>query len=82
MITEAVISIINYLPDAHIWELPIFGSQIYSALSSAVLAYYGAVETIPFLDFLSDVFVYVIIPFEMMLLALKVFLGNHRPIND
>ncbi len=65
--------------EAKIANLPFVGSFLNTTLLSVSGTWNAFVVTFPYAGIAWDVFVYVIVPFEVIMLFLKVFLGSRVP---
>jgi len=52
---------------------------VYSTLALAMGYYNSAMQTLPFLELPFHMFLWVILPFELLLLVAKLFLGQRLP---
>jgi len=77
------VSVVFYwLPEVTIEDLPYLGSSVSDLLITMIRYWNSAVETVPYLQLGMDIFIYIIIPFELLLLVAKFFLGHHVPTNS
>jgi len=87
MITQTIINffigvinaVFNALPTANLSELPIIGSTITDTLQTIVETWNAFMVTFPYAIVLWNCFIYVILPFELLLLLAKFFLGHRTP---
>lgn len=71
--------VMSIVPEVTIGSVPIVGPFIVTYLGMAV-GYWNTFEGIlPYVGIVKDMFVYVIIPFEVTLLLVKVFFGSRTP---
>jgi len=71
-----------WLPVVTIADIPYLGTSLRVILETVVTYWYGAMETLPYLQIVWDTFILVIMPFEILLLAVKFFLGSRVPIHN
>jgi len=71
--------IFTLLPHVTISSLPIIGEFLSSTLIQMVRVWNAFIETFPYAQVGWDVFKYVIIPFEGLMLLGKFFLGSRMP---
>jgi len=69
-------AIFVFLPEVTIETIPYIGPIVSVTLTWIVGLWNSLVLTLPYLDVPMRVFLYVIIPFELMLIILKFFLHN------
>jgi len=74
-------SIFVFLPEVSIATLPYIGEPARAVLVSAVTMWNTFMVTFPYAQTPYDIFVYVIIPFEALILLARFFLGNRLPVN-
>jgi len=87
MITQTIINFIigivttlfGILPTATLDSLPIIGSTISDTIQTMVETWNAFMVTVPYAIVLWNVFIYVIIPFEIILLVTKAILGSRVP---
>ena len=75
-------ALFSIFPTASLSNIPYVGSLIVSTITSAVKTWNTILETIPYLQFSWNAFLYVIIPAEIILLLMKFALGSRAPINE
>jgi len=68
-----------FLPEVGISSIPLIGDQAYYYLALAVSYWNTGVSIFPPARIVWTVFVWVVIPFEILLLLAKVFLGSRTP---
>jgi len=68
------------LPVATISSIPIIGSTISDILYSIIISWNTFMISFPYAQTLWDVFLFVIIPFEISVLILKLVFGSRTPI--
>jgi len=73
-------SLFVFFPVVHLSDLP-FGEQIVSVLTQIMGIWNAFVSTFPYAEIGFQVFLYVIIPFEILLIIAKFFLGSRLPAN-
>jgi len=89
MITNAILYLIvglftllfGWLPVVTIADIPLIGSVLNSFLVTFIPTWYAFMETFPYAQIVWDIFLLGVIPFELLLLGAKFFLGNHTPIH-
>jgi len=78
-----ILSILFYIfPVVTVADIPLAGEAMSSALYTAMGYWNSAMETVPYFYVAWDIFLFVIIPFEISLLVLKFFLGHRTPIHE
>jgi len=86
LLFNAVIAIIGIfftlLPEATLESLPYVGDTIDSTLNSMMWYWNTIIDNIPYLQYSYNVFLWVIIPFELSILIFKVFAGQRTPIAE
>jgi len=70
-----------FLPVVTIASLPYIGTMVSSVLSTAITTWNALLGTIPYLNYSWHVFLVVILPFELLLLLGKFFLGSRMPVH-
>jgi len=68
--------------DVAIASLPVIGEHVDSLLVTVVSYWNMFMQTVPYAELPWHIFLYFIIPFELVLLVGKIFLGGHLPIRD
>lgn len=71
-----------FFPKVYLSDIPLVGDTITSVLATIGGTWAMALDTVPYLELPWNVFLYVIIPFEILLLVMRFFLGNRVPVND
>lgn len=87
MITDFLISIftgivngiLSVVPNVTIASLPTVGQTLSSTLLSMVTTWNAFMATFPYAQTVWHLFLWVIIPFELIILGLKFVLGHHIP---
>jgi hypothetical protein len=74
-------SLFVFFPVVSISTIPLVGPSIYSSLVFMVTTWNSFMVTFPYAQVLWDSFLYIIIPFEVVMLVLKFFLGHRAPAN-
>lgn len=69
----------SFLPVVTIASIPIAGSFISSVLITAVQVFNAFLGTFPFAIIVWHMFLWVVLPFEFLLLIAKFFFGHHVP---
>lgn len=72
-------SLFVFFPEVTLNDIPYVGIHFREILINTVGYWNSAVETLPYLQIGMTMFIYVILPFEITLLVLKVFLGHRLP---
>lgn len=72
-------SLFVFLPEVDIASIPFVGSFVQSLLLSAVSIWNTFMDTFPYAETAWEVFLIVILPFELLLLITKFFLGHRAP---
>lgn len=89
MITNLVINLILlivgalfvFFPVVTLNDIPIIGDALVTALTFMAQTWNGFIDTFPYAGVAWNVFLKVIIPFELLLITLKLFLGHRSPTN-
>jgi len=71
-----------FLPRARIVDLPIIGDNLGNLLDTIIPKWNAFMDTFPYAETVWDIFIFVIIPFEILVMTVKFFLGNRSPIKD
>lgn len=74
--------VFSLLPVANLASIPIIGIPLRSALVQMVAIWNSAMDTFPYAEIVWNIFLYVIVPFELFMLILKFFLGGRLPSNN
>jgi len=75
-------SLFVFLPEVTISSIPFIGDEVRAVLVTAIGYYNGFIDTFPYAETAFTIFLYVIIPFEVLLLVSKFFLGHRTPQNN
>jgi len=67
------------LPPVHLNALPFIGSGFYDLLVTMVSMWNAFIVTFPYAGIAWNVFLYVILPFELIMIIGKAFLGSRMP---
>jgi len=78
-IVGAINTVFASLPTARLSDLPVVGSTITDTLSTIIETWNAFLITFPYAVVLWNCFIYVILPFEILLLIAKFFLGHRVP---
>jgi hypothetical protein len=70
-----------FLPVVTLADIPLFGGWISEYLLTIVQMWNSFCETFPYAITAWRVFLYLIIPFEILLIIARFFLGSRTPIN-
>jgi len=71
-----------FLPIVSISTIPIVGSSIYNAMAWGMGVWNAFLLTVPYAQLPWRIVLYVILPFELILLLVKVFLGSRVPVHN
>jgi len=78
-----IVGIIFYfLPVVTIADIPWIGQYISDTLISVVHIWNGFLETFPYAVTPWHIFIWIILPFEILLIIARFFLGSRTPINN
>lgn len=72
-------AIFSFLPTVSIATIPVIGETVSSLLLQIVQVYHAFIETFPYAIVGFNVLIYVILPFELLMLVAKFFLGHRAP---
>jgi len=72
-------AVLSFLPRVDLSDLPIAGPTIQETLLEVIITWNAVMVTVPYLQVVWYVFLFGVMPFELGLLLLKVFLGNRTP---
>lgn len=72
-------AIFDLLPTATLADLPIIGTTVSDTLETVIETWNAFMVTFPYAVTLWDVFIFVILPFEILLLVAKFLLGHRVP---
>lgn len=75
-------SIFSLLPVVTLSSIPVIGPTFSSVLLRMTQIWNSTIETVPYLGISWQVFLYVIIPFELIMLLSKFLLGHRSPSNS
>jgi len=75
-------TIFSILPSVSIATIPVIGPSVSSFLYEAMGVWNAFMVTFPYAQITWDVFLYVILPFELLMLVGKFFLGHRMPSNN
>jgi len=81
LILLVVSSIFSLLPVVSIASIPIIGPSVSTFLVTAVKLYNGFITTFPYAQTAFQALIYVIIPFELLMILGKFLLGSRVPAN-
>lgn len=79
MMINAIMSL--FLPIVTISSIPIVGPSVYSVLVTVVSTWNAFLVTFPYAALPWKLFLFVILPFELLLLVAKLILGHRLPIS-
>jgi len=71
----------NFIPAVTISSIPVIGSFLSNLLITMVGIFNGFMETFPYAVIVWHMFLWVILPFEILLIVVKFFLGSRVPAN-
>lgn len=80
LIVSILFVIFYLLPTATLISIPVIGAAISSTLTTVILSWNAFMVTFPYAQDLWYIFLYIILPFEIAVLTLKLFLGGRIPI--
>jgi len=75
-------SLFVFFPEVDISSIPYIGDTVRGYLVQAVQVWNAFISTFPYAGIAWQVFLYVILPFEIVMLVLKFFLGSRAPHHD
>jgi len=81
-IVALVSAIFTILPVVTIADFPLIGSNVSSTLTTAALTWNAFIATFPYAEEAWNIFIYVIIPFELLMLTGKFFFGHRLPAHN
>ena len=90
MIIDAIVNffeglftgVLSYIPTVSIQTIPFVGLTFNSILVSMIHGYFGLIGTVPYLQVVFQAFAFVILPFEFVVLTIKIILGSRVPIKE
>jgi len=86
LLTNFVILVLSFVfqifPVVVLADIPIIGPSFSSTLTTAVLYFNSFAETLPYIRVVMDMFLFVVLPTEFLILILKFFLGSRTPISN
>jgi len=71
-----------WLPEVTIADIPYYGSGISANLTEVVHTWNSFMETFPYAEVGFTMFLWVVIPTELLLLVAKIILGHRVPVNS
>jgi len=74
-------SLFVFLPQVSLSSIPYIGDDLVSILTNVVLTWNAFMATFPYAQTGWHILLYVIFPFEILLLVSKFFLGHRTPSN-
>lgn len=74
-------SLFVFLPEVYLSDIPLIGNELVSALTTMITTWNSFLVTFPYAEVVWDVILFVIIPFEILLLVARFFLGQRLPTN-
>lgn len=74
-------SLFVFFPEVHLIDIPVFGSLMVDYLTWAVTTWNSFLETFPYAQTAWQMLLFVVLPFELLMLVAKFFLGHRMPIN-
>jgi cellulose synthase/poly-beta-1,6-N-acetylglucosamine synthase-like glycosyltransferase len=78
-IVSFIAMLFSIIPTVTIADIPIIGPTVYGLIVTAMGYWNSFVAILPYFGLPWTMFVKIIIPFELTLLLLKVFLGHRTP---
>jgi len=72
----------SWLPDVSVASIPVIGPSLAEYLLLAVTKWNAFMVTFPYAEVVWNVFLFAIIPFELLLLVLKVILAHRVPVSS
>ena len=75
-------AIFSFLPTVTLASIPVIGDTISNILLTMVQKYNAFVESFPYAQTGIRILVYVILPFELLIIIAKFFLGSRVPHNN
>jgi hypothetical protein len=81
IVTRVIDFFFGYLPTATLADIPYIGEAVQEILTRIVLQWNAFEATFPYVTALYQVFLYVIIPFELAVLVVRFVLGNRTPVS-
>jgi len=81
VIVNLFAGIFYFIPVVTISSIPFIGTDASNILNRAVLIWNAFMVTFPYAQFAWHVFLFAIIPFEILMLLSKFFLGSRSPSN-
>jgi len=81
ILVGAVSVLFVFFPVVSLSSIPYIGTGVSTGLTTMVGVWYGFLETFPYAQLPWNIFLFVILPFEIGLILLKFFFGNRLPIN-
>jgi len=86
MITGAVgfilTAIFYFLPVVTIADLPLFGEELADLLVTVITTWNAFLVTFPYAVVVWNMFLFVVMPFEILMLVAKFFFGHRLPANS
>lgn len=79
MITFFLVAIFHFIPVVTIATIPYIGTSVASTLTTFMGIWNSFMVTFPYAQTAWDIFTKVIIPFELLLLVVKIFFGSRTP---
>lgn len=71
-----------YFGQTTLATIPYFGADLQEALTTMILYWNSAEETVPYLEPLWNYFLFGVIGFETLMLVLRIVLGSRTPTRD
>jgi len=81
LVLLVVTAVFSILPVVTLASIPIIGSSLQSILLTMVRTYNAFIDTFPYAETAFQLLIYVIIPFELLMLLGKFLLGHRLPSN-
>jgi len=80
IVTYAINYVFSVLPTATISDIPYIGSSVYAVLVNIMYTWNVIIGTFPYITAVYQIFVFVILPFEVATLVVRFILGNRTPV--
>jgi len=75
-------SLLNVFPNVTIASIPLIGTPASSILLTMVTSWNTFSATVPYVLYPYHAFLYALLPFEILMLLLKIFFGSRAPANN
>jgi len=71
--------VFDYIGFVQLSDIPVIGDTVSSTLLIMITTYNAFVDTLPYAGIAMNVFLYVIVPFEVTMFVIKLLLGSRTP---